>query len=390
MRLLLQRFVPAFLAGAVLLSPALPALPAQVPEGKPEASALDVSDVLAAIRKKHDLPALAAVTIEGGRVTAAGADGVRKRGSDAKITTDDRFHLGSCTKSMTATMIATLVEEEKLSWSTTIGDVFGDLDKEMRPEWKPVTLELLLTHRSGAPGDVPPKLWAQLWKREGTTSAQRMELVRGTLANEPEAAPGTKFIYSNTGYAIAGAMAEKVTGQAWEDLMRKRLFIPLAMSSAGFGAPGEAGKLDEPLGHSKKGEPVEIGPGDDNPPAIGPAGTVHATLADWGKYVSSHLTREAKLLKPGTFAKLHEPAEGKGKEYAMGWGVVDRDWGGGRVLTHSGSNTMWFCTVWMAPKKDFAVLLATNQGGDGAAKACDEAASAMIEGVLTRRALSAK
>jgi len=62
----------------------------------------------------------------------------------------------------------------------------------------------------------------------------------------------------------------------------------------------------------------------------------------------------------------------------MGWGVVGRDWAGGRVLTHSGSNTMWFCTVWMAPEKDFAVLVATNMGGDKAAKGCDAASTAMI------------
>jgi CubicO group peptidase (beta-lactamase class C family) len=154
------------------------------------------------------------------------------------------------------------------------------------------------------------------------------------------------------------------------------------MSSAGFGAPGTPGKLDEPLGHNEDGSPRELGPGDDNPPAIGPGGTVHATLADWAKFVAAHLKRDTKLLKPETYAKLHEPAEGDGKEYAMGWGVAERDWGGGRVLTHSGSNTMWYCVVWMAPKKDFAVLVAANQGKDKAAKACDEAASAMIRALL--------
>jgi len=381
MRPLFSRFVVAVLAVGAFLPPAF---------SSKEPEVVDVSGALAKIREKHDLPALAAVAIEGGRIAASGADGVRKRGSDAKVTIDDRFHLGSCTKSMTATMIGTLVEEEKLSWSTTIGDVFGDLGGKMRPAWKPVTLEQLLTHRSGAPGDVRPNLWARLWERKGTPSEQRMELVRGTLEDEPEAAPGSKFIYSNTGYAIAGAMAEKVTGQTWENLMRERIFEPLAMKSAGFGAPGKAGELDEPLGHHPDGTPVEVGPGDDNPPAIGPAGTVHAALWDWAKFVAAHFEDPPNLLEAETFLKLHTPAGGEGKEYSMGWGAVDRDWGGGRVLTHSGSNTMWYCVVWMAPKKDFAVLVATNQGGEEAAKACDEAASALIEGVLARRAAATK
>ena len=61
------------------------------------------------------------------------------------------------------------------------------------------------------------------------------------------------------------------------------------------------------------------------------------------------------------------------------WIVTDRPWAGGRALTHSGSNTMWYCTVWIAPARDFAVLVTTNQGGDEAAKACDEASWALIQ-----------
>jgi CubicO group peptidase (beta-lactamase class C family) len=385
---LLQRLVPALLLGAVLCSPAA-------------AQAQDVSESLHEVREKHGLPALAGVAIQGDRIVASGVDGVRRRGGEARVTLDDRFHLGSCTKAMTATMIATLVEEEKLAWSTAIGDVFGDLGEGMRPAWKAVTVEQLLTHRSGAPGDVDPKLWARLWARDGTPVEQRVELVRGTLASEPASAPGTKFAYSNTGYAIAGAMAEKVTGKAWEELMRERLFAPLGMESAGFGAPGTAGELDQPLGHSAKGTPVELGPEDDNPPAIGPAGTVHATLADWAKFIAAHLEGDraasgkapeesAKLLKPETYLKLHAPGQGEGTEYAMGWGIADRPWGGGRVLTHSGSNTMWYCTVWMAPEKDFAVLVATNQGGAKASAGADEACGVMIQAVLEQAAAAEK
>jgi hypothetical protein len=52
------------------------------------------------------------------------------------------------------------------------------------------------------------------------------------------------------------------------------------------------------------------------------------------------------------------------------------------VLTHTGSNTMWFAVTWLAPKRDFAVLVACNQRGDKAEKAGDEAASALIGDLL--------
>ena len=85
---------------------------------------------------------------------------------------------------------------------------------------------------------------------------------------------------------------------------------------------------------------------------------------------------ERALLRPYTYKKLHTPvADG---DYALGWIVTQRDWGGGAVLTHAGSNTLNYCVVWMAPRVDFAVLVCTNQGGDRAAKATDEVASALI------------
>ena len=67
----------------------------------------------------------------------------------------------------------------------------------------------------------------------------------------------------------------------------------------------------------------------------------------------------------------------------MGWGVKRRGWGGdGPVLTHSGSNTMWFCTTWLAPDKNVAVLVACNQGGAAARSACDELSGALLRRVL--------
>ena len=124
---------------------------------------------------------------------------------------------------------------------------------------------------------------------------------------------------------------------------------------------------------------------------IGPAGIVHCSLVDWSKYASLHLRgargNDTAILKSAAFKDLHTPArksEGeRGGEYAMGWGVTQRPWAGdgagGTVLTHNGSNTMWFAVCWLAPERDFAVLVACNKGGDQAAQACDEAAAALIK-----------
>ena len=147
---------------------------------------------------------------------------------------------------------------------------------------------------------------------------------------------------------------------------------------AGLGTPG---KLDQPWPHFANGQPApNNGPTVDNPEVMGPAGTVHCSISDWAKFVADQLRGdrgERALLKPESYRQLHTPAIGG--DYASGWLIAERPWGGGTVLNHAGSNTMNYAVVWLAPKRDFAVLVCTNQGGESAAKATDEAAAALIK-----------
>jgi CubicO group peptidase (beta-lactamase class C family) len=342
-----------------------------------------MAQILEDIRKKHDLPALAVVVVKDGRICGRAAVGVRKWGDPTPVTTNDVFHIGSCTKSMTATLTAMLIDEGKLNWDTTIADVFPELKGKMDKQYESVTVEQLLTHRGGVPGSPPAAAWKRAWEQDGTPVQQRREFIEAVLSQPPEAAPGTKMIYSNQGYSIIGAMLEKLTGTPWETLITHRLFKPLQMDTAGFGPPGTIGAVDEPWGHTRK--LFRIAPSQvDNPPAIAPAGRVHCSLDDLARYTIFHMDsgQIGGLLKAETLVRLHTPPPGG--EYACGWLVVKRDWAGGTALTHNGSNTMWFVVMWLAPEKDFSVVVGTNIGGTDAQKATDEAASAMIQYWLAR------
>lgn len=152
------------------------------------------------------------------------------------------------------------------------------------------------------------------------------------------------------------------------------------MSSAGFGAPGTGGKNDQPRGHQSDGTPVEPDstfPPADNPVAIGPAGIVHCSVEDWARFVAANLpSAKMKLVKPDTLKKLQTPAPGA-PEYAMGWLVVDNQpWANGPALTHSGSNTLWYATAWLAPTRNFAVVVTSNQPSN---EACNDAVLAIIQ-----------
>ena len=333
-----------------------------------------VNNVLAPVRDEHHVPGLIAAILTGHKLAAIGGLGIRKIGSPAPIRVTDQVHLGSCTKAMTATMIGTLVQEGKLSWGSTIGDVFAEQAGQVHPQFQGVTLSHLLTHRAGLPHDAP---W---WRLPGrTTTEKRRALLTTMLKNAPASRPGSNYAYSNVGYALAGLMAEEVTSESWETLMRRRLVEPLGMTTAGFGSPGAPGKINQPWGHHLSGDKVEPTQRD-NAPVMGPAGTVHCSVPDWAKFAALHLDGKqgkTKLLKPSTIRALHTPPPGR--NYAGGWIVVERSWASGLALNHDGSNTNWHVSIWLAPVLNFAILVATNQGGKPAETACDEAASEMIK-----------
>jgi CubicO group peptidase (beta-lactamase class C family) len=293
---------------------------------------------------------------------------------------------------MTATIVGMLAERGKLRLDMTLGEVLPELAGEMREEYRDVTLRHLLAHRAGLPGANESwpkgKSFMDMHNLPGSPTQQRLAYARMMLSQEPEVTPGEKYLYSNAGYSILGLIAERTMKRPWERLMEGMLFKPLGMKSAGFGAMGTPGKIDQPWQHKMNDDehhPIEPGRFSDNPPVLAPGGTVHCSIGDWAKFVAVHLASEkgkAKLLRRETLEMLHRPDFGG--NYTAGWQVVDRGWGGGRVLTHTGSNNMNYAVVWMAPKRDFAVLVASNQGGGGVEKGCDEAAWTLIKEFLLK------
>lgn len=347
---------------------------AQVAETVSTVADPEIDQRLMTIAATHKLPGIVAGIVRGDRLVAVGAAGLRKSGSKEIITVDDKMHLGSCTKAMTATRIAMLVEAGRLSWDSTVAGTFPKEVTEIHPDYHDVTLTQLLMHRAGLPANGP---WDQLGKKLSTTE-QRLVLLRKIMKKAPKSKPGTHFEYSNVGYALAGAMAENVTGESWEDLMQNGLFEPLGMDSAGFGPPAKKGTVDQPWGHrSLFGY---LSPSQhDNPPAIGPAGTVHASIPDWAKFAALHLQAargDARLLQKESFARLQTAPENG--EYAMGWIVVAPDWAKDRVLAHDGSNTLWYSSIWILPDRNIALLVATNRADAPAQKACQETVESLL------------
>jgi len=349
---------------------------------------------LEAIRAKTGVPALAGAIVTSEGLEEAWAEGARAAGKAVPVTISDSWHLGSCTKSMTATLIALLVERGDLQWEKELAAYFPELATQIDKGYANLTLVELLAHRAGMPAMTAPDAhMREVSAFQGTATEQRAELARRILTAPPATPPRKGLVYSNAGPIVAGHIAERVTKQSWEQLMRELLFVPLGMSTASFGPPGTRGRLDQPLGHDPSTQPVELGPDADNPAWIGPSGTCCMSLADWAKYLALHL-RGAKgdvkvgaiTLPAAAMARLHTAYPGDGAPYGFGWSLPQRSWARGdhTVLSHTGSNGMWFSACWLDPASGIGVLAVTNTGGEPGNKATDQAAAVLLQELFDR------
>ncbi len=336
-------------------------------------------------RSAHGLPGMGAAVVrrEGIAIAVAGR---RRADRDTPLAVGDGFHLGSDTKAMTASLVARLVDRGLLRWNETLAEALPDIAAKMDPGFRPVTLDQLMRHVAGLPsgGAFTPEFTAGFDDEHWPMLRQRAWMAERFLSRPPKVPPGTRFAYSNYGYLILGHVVEHATGKTWEDLIRQEVFAPLAMTGCGFGPTATSKEPDGNWGHDRKAG-VYVPTEDDNPPLIGPAGTVHCPLADWARFAAAHAgLGPASWLIPASMAHLHEglTLEGvdSGKDIALGWGVTRTD---PPRLTHSGSNGSNDAEIVVIPRLRSAVLVTVNAGDALAMAAAKAVLDALVAEVGT-------
>jgi len=334
---------------------------AQQPAAAPDAR---LAAILEDARARHRLPAVAAWVSRRGDPVAVAAVGLRRADGDDPVVLEDRFHLGSVTKSLNAALIATLVDDGTLAWDTTLENLF--------PDWpvhrglRRVTLAQLLSHTSGLAGFRGSGEFAAAPTLYGEATARRGQLVRWLISSKPAGTPGA-FVYSNAGITVAAAAAERATGEPWEALMRRRVFEPLGMTRAGFGWPGRV-DIREPWGHYLRGAtrmphdprgPYEV------EPALAPAVDVHLSITDLGRFLADQargLAGRPGLLRPETYRRLHALTGAP----PMGW-MVSRTREGRRVSSHGGSAETFYAIISIGHEDGIEVAVMTNENNPVAA-----------------------
>lgn len=320
-------------------------------------------------RVTQRLPALAVVVVRSDGRPRVLVSGERRIGKGDPITPADLMHLGSLTKGVTGTVIGALAEQHRLTLETTIGQAFPELAAKMQPGYRQVSVRQLLTHSSGVPPYRTRESLQSMLALKGTPAEQRYAFLERVLAEPLRFEPGTRHEYSNAGGAIAGAIAERIGGAPYRQLVQELVFARLG-GHAAFGNPGLAA-TPQPWGHTRTilGTVVEVSPADavyTTPLAIEPAGDVSLSPQDYGRFLQLHLRGlrgRDDVLKATTIQQLHsrgapiDPSMG----FAMGWSVMPR--AGVESHEHVGSYGAYVAYATIQASRDVAVGAFTNLGG---------------------------
>lgn len=292
-------------------------------------------------------------------------------GRPERVATEDRWHIGSCAKSMTAVLLAGLVSEGRLTWDSKPADVIPEMKGRIHPDYAGATLRQILRMRAGLPAVTPGDL-AALPPASGTPGEQRRSLTGYVLSLSAASTPG-EAVYSNASYVVAAAMAEAVTGDTWENMIRQRVLRPIgADGSLQFGWPAK-GNPSGIFGHKQNGE-TWLAQNPDGPaeqiPAFGaPAGDISLTLNDWAKWAQADLRGQRGLptaLPADVWQAVHEGEPfNDGLLLAMGWAETTRKGSRASAFTGSAADT-FYAGILVQPERDQAILVITNAASEKA------------------------
>jgi len=177
---------------------------------------------------------------------------------------------------------------------------------------------------------------------------QRSDVTATALAGAPRR-PG-RFRYSNLGYVVIGAAIERIAGISYERALATHVLEPLGITSGGFGAPPAI------RGHRARTPAPPDDPRADDPPVMSPAGRLHLTLPDWGRFQEVFLTEGGGFLTPESVERLLTPAKAQSPGWAPARGLAHVS------LGQQGSNTFWVATALIDRDRARTAMLVCNDG----------------------------
>ncbi len=372
--LLLIQTACAAHAGDNPKAPTPPPTPPKTSAGIDPATRAALADLDAYVQngmKDFGIPGAALAVVADGQVLLAKGYGVKRMGSDAPVTSRTVFQVGSTSKAFTATLMAMLAEQKKISWDATVRSILPGFAMPEPYVTEAFQVKDLMAQRSGLPGHAGDGMYILGWSKESLYAAM------------PHFTPATSFRstfgYQNCLFLVAGDVIEKTGGLPWAAAIKERIFDPLRMHDASADLGGILKAPDHAAGHFNEPKGAVPIPDDwafnDWPYRYGPAGGINASVTDMANWVMVNAQNgklgDKTLFSPESArflrsASIHTPADSYfpgldlDSYYTQGW--VRTETPAGPAVWHTGATTGMSCVVGFLPSKNIGMVWLTNLG----------------------------
>ncbi len=312
------------------------------------------------------VPGLAVAIVRNDSVVLAKGYGVRTLGKPDPVDARTLFAIGSATKAFTGMTVAMLVDQGKVRWDDRATNYLPDLQLYDAYATRELTVRDLLTHRSGLTA-ADLILFAEHMTRD--SALHQVRYVKPTYSFR------SHFGYSNLMYLAAGQVAARVNGMSWDEVVRRRIFTPLGMTSSNTSVTTLEGLPNVATPHAEIEDTVRTVPYF-NLDAIAPAGSINSTVLDMAQWVRFQLSGGRVAGKPlisaAAFDETHTPQtivplEGFWKtviqgthlfNYGVGWML--HDYQGRLVVQHGGNIDGMSALVGMLPEEKTGIVILSN------------------------------
>ncbi len=332
----------------------------------------ELDETLEIAMETGDFVGLAVAVVQGGETKFLRTYGSASVEAAAPVTPDTLFRIASLSKGFASSLVGLAVDDGVLSLNSRATDFAPALALPKGAE-KSLTLAQLLSHRTS----LPPNAYDNLLEA-GIAPDEILPQYRKV---KPICPVGQCYAYQNITYDIAGRAVASAYGAPYSDLVAARLFAPLGMDTASFGASALTTSADWARPHSRKRNRNQAAPPnpwhvvDVKQPyyATPAAGGVNASIRDMAQWLKAQLGDTPEVLAPRVLDLIHAPQVNtpsesrrmrrvmpnlRSSQYGLGWRVYD--YGGTRVIAHGGSVDGYGAHIVFIPELDTGLVVLSN------------------------------
>lgn len=341
-----------------------------------------LKEFVSRIADEYSVPGLSVALAKGGRLLFAEGFGKRDLEADLPATKETVYGIASVTKSFTALSCLLLAQEGKLSLGDPIGKHLPEWDVGDEQANAAMTIHHFLTHAAGLPPS-GSRRYCVVRSLEGDPSTEELK-AQGKYANSIDRAPidtyeqlmeywqsqrpellgpcGAQFSYSNDGFALLGAIVQRVSGIPFADFVQQRILEPLGMTSSTF-APENLQYLPDvtQLYIKTSDGAIKAAPQWTHAPAMLGSGYIKSSVVDLVRYGQALLGYRQDLIRPQLLAKMTSPYIPCGPAVYYGYGLmIHPNHGGHKVIEHGGSQKAVSAAFGVVPGRSLTAAVLTN------------------------------